>query len=382
MEVRRARLDGLTGLRFFAALAVFFFHARGLLPGKRFAAFQEAASPGMVGVSFFFILSGFVLTWSWRPRPYRSYLRRRLARIVPATWVAAVFALTALSTRPAGLERLPTVLSIPLLHSWWPSIHIDSSPLPATWSLSVELFFYLLFPAVLLAARRVPASARKPALAGLAAAVLLWAALNPTDGITNAWAVYYCPPARLLEFAIGILLALEVAEGRWPRVPVSAALATTAAAWVVCIHVAPEFQFVAVTLVPFVLLIGAVATREASGRPTWLSHPVVEALGRWSFAFYLMHPTIVRLTSLASDHGIPVSGVNGVVVAFVVSIGASYCLYTLVERPAERFFGATPSVQIDEPDRLAAHPPSEAAPRVQSGGGNPAARSIGSAEWQ
>jgi peptidoglycan/LPS O-acetylase OafA/YrhL len=382
METRRARLDGLTGLRFFAALAVFFFHARGLLPGPRFATFQDAASPGMVGVSFFFILSGFVLTWSWRPRPYSSYIRRRLARIVPATWVASLFALTALSTRPAGLEKLPTALSVPLLHAWWPSIHIDSSPLPATWSLSVELFFYLLFPAVLLVGRRVPASARKPVILGLAAVILVWAALNPTDGITNAWATYYCPPARLLEFAIGILLALEVAEGRWPRVPISAAVAAVAAAWVVCIHVAPEFQFVAVTVIPFVLLIGAVATRESSGRPTWLAHPAVEALGRWSFAFYLTHPTIVRLTSVASDHGLPVNGANGVVFALAVSIAASYCLYTLVERPAERLLGATPSVQVDKSEVPAIHPPSPVAARVQSGGGNSAARRVGSTEWQ
>jgi peptidoglycan/LPS O-acetylase OafA/YrhL len=341
----RARLDGLTGLRFFAALAVFAFHANILLVHTRFEGVRDLASPGMVGVSFFFMLSGFVLTWSWRDRPYSGYMRRRLARIVPATWVASVFALTAMATRPAGLEKLPTVLSIPLLQSWWPDIHIDRSPLPATWSLSVELFFYLLFPVVLVGARRLPASARKPLLVGLAVAVVLWAALNPTDGTTNAWAVYYCPPARMLEFAIGVLLALEVADRRWPRVPVSAALAATAVAWVVCLHVAPQFQFVAVTLVPFAFLIGAVATRDAEGRSTWVAHPTFEALGRWSFAFYLVHSTIVRLTSLAGDNGFPVNGVNGVAFALGASILASYVLYTLVERPAERFLKATPRAQ-------------------------------------
>src|SRR4051812_20331148 len=135
----RPRLDGLTGLRFFAALAVFAFHANILLVHTRFEGLRDLASPGMVGVSFFFMLSGFVLTWSWRDRPYSGYLRRRLARIVPATWVASVLALTALATRPAGLERVPTALSIPLLQSWWPDVHIDRTPLPATWSLSVEL---------------------------------------------------------------------------------------------------------------------------------------------------------------------------------------------------------------------------------------------------
>jgi peptidoglycan/LPS O-acetylase OafA/YrhL len=346
----RARLDGLTGLRFFAALAVFAFHAKVFLVGTRFSGLFDLASPGMVGVSFFFVLSGFVLTWSWRPRPYLQYIRRRLARIVPATWVAGLFALTTLATHRDALESVPTLLSVPLLHAWWPGVHIDSTPLPATWSLSVELFFYLLFPAVLLGARRLPLAARKPAMLGLVAAIVAWAALNPTNGFTNTWAVYYSPAARLLEFTLGILLALEVADRRWPRVPPLVALGAVAVGWELCLHVPPQYQFVACTIVPFVLLIGAVAQRDASGTRTWVGHPVLEALGRWSFAFYLVHPTVVRLIGYAGKKGFPVHGVPAIGLALAVAIGGAYCLYTFVERPAERRLGATPFVQARQPE--------------------------------
>lgn len=77
---RAVRLPSLTGMRFPAALLVFLFHvslpAGWLMPGDAnstlFARLVEQA--GGVGVTFFFVLSGFVLTWSAREgtRPGRS----------------------------------------------------------------------------------------------------------------------------------------------------------------------------------------------------------------------------------------------------------------------------------------------------------------------
>lgn len=58
------RLDSLTSLRWWAALAVFFFHVRNIVPLP--GVVGELARYGNFGVAFFFILSGFVLTWSWR----------------------------------------------------------------------------------------------------------------------------------------------------------------------------------------------------------------------------------------------------------------------------------------------------------------------------
>ncbi|WP_344528181.1 acyltransferase family protein, partial [Streptomyces rectiviolaceus] len=70
----RQKLPSLTGVRFFAAALVFFFHASlpevlGVFEDPGFAdGYAQALSKvGFVGVSFFFILSGFVLAWSARP---------------------------------------------------------------------------------------------------------------------------------------------------------------------------------------------------------------------------------------------------------------------------------------------------------------------------
>ncbi|UCN13634.1 acyltransferase family protein [Cellulomonas iranensis] len=66
------RLDALTGLRFLAALVVVVFH---LSLNRFFLDAPALVDPlqgvlrngGWLGVTFFFVLSGFVLTWSARP---------------------------------------------------------------------------------------------------------------------------------------------------------------------------------------------------------------------------------------------------------------------------------------------------------------------------
>ena len=88
------RLDALTGLRWWAAFMVFLFHMRVFapLPGPLAAVFDQ----GYLGVTFFFVLSGFVLTWAIRPGSRtRDFYQSRFARIYPlylATWAAAVAA--------------------------------------------------------------------------------------------------------------------------------------------------------------------------------------------------------------------------------------------------------------------------------------------------
>lgn len=79
------RLDSLTGMRWWAAFFVFAYHMGNLAPFKG----QSLMNFGYTGVSFFFVLSGFVLTWSARPRVgARQFWWRRVARIWPSHMVA------------------------------------------------------------------------------------------------------------------------------------------------------------------------------------------------------------------------------------------------------------------------------------------------------
>lgn len=106
-EPRCGRLPSLTGLRFYMALAVLQCHALGIFAnGSALPRSPVLTSAGPVAVSGFFVLSGFVLTWSSQMgERVRAFWRRRFWKIFPGHafgWALAVGFLTA---RPAHRPR-------------------------------------------------------------------------------------------------------------------------------------------------------------------------------------------------------------------------------------------------------------------------------------
>ena len=152
----RARLPALTSLRLFAAMMVVLLHLRGLkvmLGGPLWL--QKIASIGYVGVSFFFVLSGFILVYTYAGHRFepRLFWRARFARIYPAYAFALVFSapffVLAINTFPffawaAQHFVLACLLVIGLLQAWVPLAALSWSMV--LWSLSVEAFFYFVFP--------------------------------------------------------------------------------------------------------------------------------------------------------------------------------------------------------------------------------------------
>ena len=336
---RVTRLPSLTGLRFMAALAVFGNHVGDFFldPGS---SVNDTLQTGFVGVSFFFVLSGFVLTWSLRPgdRPTAFY-RRRVARIVPnhiVVWAVVLVFLLAVG-RTVGLPG--ALLSLALLQAWHPSEAVHFAVNAVAWTLSVEAFFYFVFPFVLPVLSRL-ASRHRRVLLGLAV-LAVWAAAGLAQALfpgERHWAVYVLPVTRLPEFVIGILLALEVREGRRLRLPLSAAGALAVGAWLLCQVAPPAFQVASLTLVPFSVLIVVAAGADVEGRPSVARHPVLVRLGDWSFAFYLVHLLVLDV----ADRVVGLGGRSGLFAAAAVpalllaAVALSAVLFSTVERPLER----------------------------------------------
>lgn len=156
----RPHIEALTALRFFAALLVVFFHHGQAQFAGTPGWCQNIVRGGYVGVPFFFILSGFILTYSYgRHAPAlaaRNFWVARLARIYP------VYAVSLLVSAPLFLgglaETVPSeslatrfwvqaTASFGLVQAWSPShAFVWNGP---GWSLSVEAFFYLTFPLLL-----------------------------------------------------------------------------------------------------------------------------------------------------------------------------------------------------------------------------------------
>ncbi|MFF4560137.1 acyltransferase family protein [Streptomyces sp. NPDC001435] len=333
-------LPSLTGLRWVAALLVFGLHVRnfGYFGGDGGRIVTWGLGAGAVGVSFFFVLSGFVLTWSARPNDRAlAFWRRRIARIYPVHLATAAIALLMAYTlarqpKPTLPQALANVL---LVHSWWRPWWQTLDPV--SWSLACEAFFYATFPLLALLLRRLGPRGLT-ALVGISALsvlVLAWAE-------AHHWAdqpISSFPAARLPEFVLGAASARLVLLGRWRGPGLEASLALAIIGYFFVPQVTAGYPATACTLTGFALLIPAAAVADLRGLPSlWRGRRMVR-LGELSFAFYMAHLLVLRAaTSVLGKYpqfGVA-AGLAVTAALFTVSLVLSWVLYEAVERPARR----------------------------------------------
>lgn len=275
------RLDALTGLRCYAALMVVFFHIslnRFFMPET--PAVEQAqyllSNAGWLGVTFFFVLSGFVLTWSQRPGDMPlDFLWRRLAKIGPNHVVT--FCLAFAVAGLAGAEPWEALSNLLLLHAWVPRDTAFFSINHPSWSLSAELFFYACFPLLIGPLTRIKTQNLLPLALLLLIAILGMPLLattlqetatfgenhaqSPLYGVSipQVWAVYALPPVRLLEFVLGMISARMVRNQVLPQIPLGWGLLAIPAGYAASFMVPVLWQMSAIYVVPVLLLIVAAA---------------------------------------------------------------------------------------------------------------------------
>ncbi|MDB5309180.1 MAG: putative acyltransferase [Gemmataceae bacterium] len=306
------RLDALTGLRFLAALAVAFSHLPQLHGDTTIAPTpRRIMAEGAAGVPFFFVLSGFVLAYSYHDRfarPGRRELGRyalaRFARIWPVylltVGVAAVWPMVPLP--PGAWAAAKNLL---LVHMWLPSTNPDPGFNPVAWSLSEEVFFYAVLPVLLWAAAKAPRVGRWGLVGGAAAAwvvpagLVLWHCTN-----LNRWTLYVChlcPLVRLGEFGVGLVLGLGFVRSAAPtlgppdrrtrRVWTGLELAAVLVVALSVFHsfrVPLLFRLNGYYTLPFALVVATFA-RQRGALSGLLAGRVAVYLGEVSFAFFLLH---------------------------------------------------------------------------------------------
>ncbi len=335
------RLDSLTGLRFVAALAVFGTHCQRFLPRFHSSVFNDSLKQGASGVSFFFILSGFVLTWSYRPNDGAgAFYRRRFARVYPAYVAALVLGIVVVvlrTGRPPGVGLIAANLL--LIQSWFTTASVYWSVNGVAWSLSCEAAFYLTFPFWIHRFERWTAGRRHLALGLLvllAIGVPVLLADNSEGTGWRFWMMYIFPGVRLFEFLIGILIGLEMRSGARSPLNLLQTLVLALIAYAIDGYVPVHLMWVAVTVIPFGLLIWAAASADLAGSWSPFRARAMVRLGQWSFAFYLIHQSVI--TGILALH--PADGWSVTVMTTVGALGASIVaaavLYHLVEHPLER----------------------------------------------
>lgn len=336
--VKPVQLKALTGLRFVAAAVVLLHHLPLALPGL--LGIVYVAQAGYVGVTFFFVLSGFVLAYGWTSTSRISeFYGRRAARIYPLHALTALAMLLMLLR--SGLDWSALPFNLALVQAWSPDAAVHLSFVGASWSLSCEVFFYACFPLLFAVLQRAMHPIRWAV--GIIACTLglgvLASGLWPSLGEY----LYHVPLFRLTDFAVGILIALAVRQG-W-RVGVrpiaAAALVISTYLLVLVVQTAGRtgaqqmWLFSAIMVLPFGLLIAAFAGHELDGGRSLFASRRAVALGQWSFALYLVHGVIL---AALHDHvhglrGAPAFVVGVAVVALIIT--SSWLVYSLYERPVE-----------------------------------------------
>ncbi|MFF2328859.1 acyltransferase family protein [Streptomyces sp. NPDC058103] len=357
-----SRLPSLTGLRSLAALMVFATHIlwyTQLIPGDTGDELRDTFTlSGSYGVGFFFILSGFVLTWTARSGDTApSFWRRRLVKIGPMHLVTFALAAILVVSTDRPTRMVDWLASLTMQQAWFPDVRTSSAVNGVSWSLSCEFFFYLAFPVLFLVLRRIREQWLWPAVAVVLALIVgafFVATYVVTDqprlvafsvsgdlSFTQVWFVYFFPPVRALEFVLGILLARIVASGRWPRIGLVPAFALAVIGYVLALYepyLAGSAGLACVWTAP---LIAAAAVADRQQTASVFRRPTMVFLGEISFGFYMVHWIVIvtaaeligtRTFSLGTGALLAV-GVLG------VALLCSFVLYRFVETPLVRRFG-------------------------------------------
>ena len=205
-------IRALTGLRFLIAFWVFVFHIQIRWPIFGNFVLVEVANQGAIGMTFFFILSGFILSYTYNSElKASSYFRSRVARIYP------IYILVAFLTFPwlvlpsfTGIQSsflevtFLLAVGVFLLQAWFPPTFSRWNN-GGSWSISVEAFFYFCFPSLKKIIDKQDKRSLKLILFTSYIMILvisLSVYVYQGEGMSLA---YSMPIFRLFEFVIGML---------------------------------------------------------------------------------------------------------------------------------------------------------------------------------
>lgn len=339
-------LPSLTGLRWLTAMLIFGHHLMAVeyFGGRAGDVWGFVFEAGKTGVTLFFILSGFVLAWGYKPaQSARSFWLHRAARIYPLHVVGVVLAVIAAATLVPEIRTdgvAPLGANLLLLSGWVPDWWQAGNP--ASWSLVCEAFFYLTFPLVI----RLVAGRSARILWAVAAGALALVALAPAIAAVSPvpMAAASTPLLRLPEFVLGVVLALLMKQTEWRPAPLRFAVPLAVLGYAVseapAIPGTDIHPGLAVTVGGFALLVASLASADAHRSSTFLAGPVWQELGRLSFAFYLVHLLVIASVSSAWPDGHPElhwpRAIALAAVAFAISLGLAWVLHRGVETRAQR----------------------------------------------
>jgi peptidoglycan/LPS O-acetylase OafA/YrhL len=309
--MRIVELPALTGIRFYAALAVFLSHVSLIPKMEQLSDGHKIFDLGIVGVSFFFVLSGFILTNNYADlfrhgvsgRNYLQFIWGRFSKIYPVHLATVLMAIPIQIFSPnKPLNWVAVPLHVLLLQCWLPftkTVYYNYLNVPS-WSISCEWFFYLLAPVaifcVLGTIRRRILLLAIIAVYIVALGFFLW---HGQSDFTRAYFLNWFAPSRFLDFLAGVFLArvfLSPRAGKWAVFSVPAQI--SGLVYLVAIvlwrdHAPWPLRSGSIYMPGAALLVFGLAYSRGFFA-AHLSGPWLRRLGMASFSFYMLHTPMMR----------------------------------------------------------------------------------------
>jgi peptidoglycan/LPS O-acetylase OafA/YrhL len=367
-------IDPLTGLRFIAAATVAIGHAAPSLRDDWLG--HLVAQVSSVGMTLFFVLSGFVLWLTYSERMLRSprvalrdFAVARFARLYPM-YALVTLVITGYLVIWRNQDPTSLVFVLTMTQAWFPAIKgtmlvAAIQPLEHLWSISVELFFYLLFPLACFAFGRIERVQRSAWLALLNVAVfaitialafpygdtLLRAAVPSLRHDGMAWLTYYSPYLHVSQFLAGCLTAQIYLKLASAEVDASICTRMRSGFWISAagLLAAPVLLFVQPSLpaMSFWIELGVridevicfsvlILTIARFGSAQFLGSKAMVLGGECSYSIYLLHPFLFRFAIIGkSEFANSPEFVMRLVLFIAITTAVAWVFYTVVEVPSK-----------------------------------------------
>ena len=341
-------------LRGLAALSVVFYHTDYRPPG--------GAHVDFMGVSLFFVISGFIMVHVTRDDASK-FFAKRISRIVPLYWFATIFSLVWANFGFANPSYAWPIIAKAAISDWgalgaWFSVHAanlmnqetawallrsllflptkETPILGVGWTLNLEMFFYLVFGLALMVSRRWAPLIAAGAMAGIIAASRKANCGAVCDNYGHDYLIFFI-------IGIAVYYAWRWLAGpirRHPRKTIALSVMPLIAWPILCvIWTEPGLSH---HYIPTIVLLSALCLHTAGLR---LSGRMTMAFGASSYALYLMHPLVIETIRAAA----PVASwllpntLSGMLLCLGVSTIVALLTHYWFEKPAMRLLSPRPS---------------------------------------
>lgn len=342
----------LQSIRFICAVLIFLYHLPFFDYPQLVAIDARILSYFFSPLTFFFILSGWALTNTYYEKVLhktfniRKYFEKRLLRLYPIHIITLLLSIPLVLATRQELSLNITLANIFLIHAFIPSAAYLFSYNPVSWSLSVFLFLYIIFPYIQIIFASFDQFIRKYALViallfvfGLGLYVYL---TNFTDPLPYAYD--FSPFERLIDFMVGVCIYFIVNEIKNKEkinqtlltfiefIAVSLIIAAHWYAYVIPMKYVRDLYFI----LPWATIIGVFSFSHGFFSKILSWKPLV-TLGSISLEFFLTATLSIEWVYLFLAHKIQMNSLQKGIVAFFVTIVTSFILHYVLLNNLQRY---------------------------------------------